>query len=198
MHIYKHLIILIASSLILTASLYAGLQHIKIQPLSFSREKELANFSFDKINMAMRAPVDTSGLKCPVGIISGPSREFPRIPLSEMALGPPIEEKRVSLILIKNGQKTALINNQFVREGDTLDKARVLRIEKDRVLVGEGGVNKWLSLGAEERGSLQKDSNAIQHPVPDQKSVPLPSEVLLKGIKADQEKIIKQIEGIKQ
>lgn len=52
-------------------------------------------------------------------------------------------------ILIDEKDKRAVINDRIVREGDSIDGMKVLKIQKERVKLKTGGAAKWLELEEE-------------------------------------------------
>lgn len=50
-------------------------------------------------------------------------------------------------IMIRSDRRVALVNHQFVHEGDTLSGSKVLRIEKDRIVLDRNGEEETLKLG---------------------------------------------------
>lgn len=199
MHTYRNLIILIASSLTVSALLWAGLTRIDLRPLSFTREKELTDFSFEKIAIVKREPpADVSGLICPVALPAGASRVFPNTPLSEVAPLPSSKhERKVSLILIREGERMAVIDGRMVKENDTLGMGRIVRIERDRVLMREGGKSTWVMLAAEESASPAKIELSQQQTLIS-KEKPSPSEAELnKFINTEAHKMVGLTGGLK-
>lgn len=55
----------------------------------------------------------------------------------------------VTSIFIEDKDKRAVINDHIVREGDSIDGMKVLRIEVGRVELQAGGTAKWLRLEEE-------------------------------------------------
>jgi hypothetical protein len=55
----------------------------------------------------------------------------------------------VSLIVISENDRRAIINNAIVGEGDIVDNRKVSRIEKDKVEVTMRGITTWLKLEEE-------------------------------------------------
>jgi hypothetical protein len=146
---HKNLVILLGSSLAVIGVLLALFSQIKLRPLWSPRERELMGFSFERIDIMRRNSMDATGLKNPVHTGPASLKGYPETTLSDMA---PQEEGRqdtgVSLILIKDGRRIALVNNQFVGEGDMTSGGRVMSIESDRILIRRGASSTWLTLEA--------------------------------------------------
>jgi hypothetical protein len=136
-----------------------------------------------------REPTTISNLKSPVTSSRGQSRGFPEIPLSEMLPASQTNTRTVSLILIKDGRKMALIGNQFVKEGDVVGAGRIVRIDKARVLMTEGGVRTWLTLATESVTVDRRDGRTLNPLVSDQKKILPSGQDPGKPISAEQPKI---------
>ena len=87
----------------------------------------------------MRLPLDIShNLNGPLYVEARIEKEMPRY----------YEEKSytLSLILLSENDRRAIINNAFVCEGDIFDNQKVSRIEIDKVALTSKGVTTWLEL----------------------------------------------------
>jgi hypothetical protein len=137
-------------------------------------------------------------LKMPLDNMPGLRKSFPDISLSETLHENAIEKKNVSMILIKNGQKIAIINNQVVREGDLIGRDRVLKINSDKVLLRENMTDKWLSIQqAEDRISQKKE--VAKKTQPEEKNVPSVIDKNIENIiNTGNDKTLKQIEDMKK
>jgi hypothetical protein len=56
------------------------------------------------------------------------------------------QEDQVSLIVISNGNKMAMIDGMPLKEGDSYDDKRVVKIEPDRVLL-KNKTSRWVYIG---------------------------------------------------
>ena len=111
------------------------------QPLS---EKGMSGFP-EGLSVIQKQQFIASGIKNPIKIPK--KKDFPRVPLSEIAPPLPVRvEKKVSLILLRGGVKTAIINGILVKEGDKFDNAAVVKIEKDRVLIKDRTGEEWIKM----------------------------------------------------
>jgi len=113
-------------------------------------ERKLFSFNHETIpKIAERPIMHTGSLKSPIILTKSSVKGFPDTPLT--VLSPPSSpaspaEKRVSMILINKNKKIAVIDGKLLNEGDTLDKHRISKIEKDRVLLKNKEGEKWLKL----------------------------------------------------
>ena len=55
-----------------------------------------------------------------------------------------------TFILVQEGKKMAVVDNQFVKEGDAVNGKKIARIDKDRVLLRGKGGEGWLFVAREE------------------------------------------------
>jgi hypothetical protein len=150
LNVYKNLIILIVFSFITIFALYEGVKRVTFKPFLFPREQEIVGFFYEKIKIARREPNIITGLKIPLESSPGLQKGFPGVPLSEVLNEAVIEKKKkISMILIRDGQKMAIINNQVVKEGDLIGSDKVLKIGSDKVLIREGGTDRWFSIDQE-------------------------------------------------
>lgn len=160
MNVYKNLIILVLLSLVTSLLLYEGVRRVSFKPSLLPQEQALVNLSFERVNVRQREPDTVSGREAPFGGLSEQKREFPAVPLPQLLGQASPAKNSVSLILIKDGQKMAIVNNQVVREGDVAGKGRVLKIESGKVLVREDGIDRWLPLDQEGGGTRQENKVA--------------------------------------
>lgn len=109
-----------------------------------AKEKEVLEFTPEKIEVVERqALVVKNDLKSPIKTIKSTlSRDFPPEPLSVIA---PQSEGTVSLIVIGEEKKIAIVNGAVLKEGDSVNGMKIAKIEKDRILIKSNGT-KWLHL----------------------------------------------------
>ena len=103
---------------------------------------------YSGVNILKRTPVIATSLKSPIQIPAASSKKgFPGISLSEIAPQQPLaEERKVSLVLINGKRKMAIINGIVVREGDSISNSRVIKIEKNRVLLKDKLRQEWVKI----------------------------------------------------
>jgi len=118
---------------------------INFQPALTPNEMRLLKFVPEKIDIYERQPLTLSGdLKSPVEIVKAPAKGFPSIPLSAVAPQTPAEAKphlepalKVSMIVLSEGRRMAIVNGLVIKEGDSVAGMRVTKIEKNRILLKE-------------------------------------------------------------
>jgi hypothetical protein len=84
-----------------------------------------------------------TAIKSPMDSGSAEKKSYPSVKLSDIA---PVNEQRISCILIRGEKKIAIIDNLVVREGDTVNEGRIARIEKGGVLVKNKEGERWLKI----------------------------------------------------
>src|SRR3990172_8565513 len=57
-----------------------------------------------------------------------------------------IEAKKISLILISDGLKMAIIDGTVVNEGDVINDCRIVKIEKDKILLKDQAGEEWIKI----------------------------------------------------
>ncbi len=82
-------------------------------------------------------------IKSPIEIVKAPAKEFPATPLS--ALAPQMQgeavkaekpvELKVSMIVVSEQRRLAIINGVVVKEGNVIHGLRISKIDSNRVLV---------------------------------------------------------------
>ena len=99
-----------------------------------------------------RQAIIADNLKSPIEISSGPGKEYPPVPLNEIApqhgqTEAVSSEFKVSMIIISNKSRMAIVNGEVVGEESVIEKKIVKKIEKDRVLIAGHGLkdNKFSS-----------------------------------------------------
>ena len=127
------------------------------KPSLLPQEQELVNLSFERVNILQRNSDTVSGWEAPFGGPSETKKEFPTVPLPQLLGQAPSAGKSVSLILIKDGQRMAIVNNQVVKEGDLAGRGKVLKIETGKVLIREDGIDRWFPLDQEGSGGRQEN-----------------------------------------
>lgn len=93
-----------------------------------------------------KTPIITTSLRNPITPHAQSHKEFPRASLSDVAPPQTPQVNRVSFILINQVKKMAIVDGKFVTEGDLVRDYRVVKIEKDKVLLKNKEGEKWLTL----------------------------------------------------
>jgi hypothetical protein len=158
MNIYKDIIILIAATLVMVIIFVFGLSYIIDIKSSLSlQEKRFARFSYEKVKILERKPAVLANIKSPLEDAEGRGREFPSEALADIA--PVIRDEKnkgmekeknttqkLSLILIKDHAKLAIVNGIVVREGDMTKSGKVQKITKDGIILKDSEGEKWLKI----------------------------------------------------
>jgi hypothetical protein len=116
------------------------------------QERELVNFRNERVpEIVRREPRTVGSVESPIPIAVASAKDFPQERLADVA--PPGDtgtggdrQLSLSLIVINRAKKYAIIGGTVVKEGDVVDQRRVLRIEKNRVLLRDKEGEKWLRL----------------------------------------------------
>jgi hypothetical protein len=139
--IFLALIPVVAVAIILISS------KVKFAPSFSPAEQKIFNFTYGRIpNISERQPLSVSSVRSPVDMRRSGEEGFPKTALAEIVPPPENAEKRVSFILVDQKKRLAIIDGKFVHEGDVIDKHRIARIEKDKVLLKGKEGEKWLKL----------------------------------------------------
>jgi hypothetical protein len=158
MNIYKDIIILVTATLIMILIFVFGLSYvIDIQPLLSSQEKRFARFTYEKMTIVERKPAILANLKSPLEDVEGKAKDFPSEALADIApvAGNDKEkgmgkekgaEQRLSLILIKDRAKLAIVDGMVIREGDMIRSGKVQKIDKDGIMIKGSEGEKWLKI----------------------------------------------------
>lgn len=84
-----------------------------------------------------------AALRNPMESSSSERKSYPPVKLGDIA---PVDQQRVSLVLIRGEKKIAILDNLVVREGDSINEGRIARIEKSGVLVKNKEGERWLKI----------------------------------------------------
>jgi len=148
---YKNLILVLALSVLGSFVVYIGVDRVGFSAPSFDAGRQLIRLSTEQLRIIERKEVPLDGLRDPFGSSGTAKPNYPPVSLDEVvgAVGgmPAEQTTAVSMILLREGRKIAVVDDQVVGEGDFVEKSRVLRIEKDKVLLKNGdGRQKWVTL----------------------------------------------------
>jgi len=123
----------------------------KYEPALTPMEKEVLIFSYQIPSVIYREPLVVSALYSPIRIHAVPKPDYPPVPLLEIA--PPFVPERpperpldlkVTFILIDGAKKIAIINDIVVKEGDVIGGSRIAKIQKNKVLIIDKEVERWI------------------------------------------------------
>jgi hypothetical protein len=157
MKTYKNIIVLMLVTLAVIAAIFFGLSYaIDIKPSLTLQEKRFTRFSYEKMEIAMKKPIAVSSVKNPLESIGGQEKDYPSEALADIIppdkAGGAEQEKgkgkgqKLSLILIKDRTKLAIVNGVVVKEGDLTNMGRVKKINKDGILLKDDQGEKWLKI----------------------------------------------------
>jgi hypothetical protein len=158
MKTYRDIAILIGATLALVAILVFGLSYfIDIKPALTEREKKYAHFSYAPIAIAESRPPVISGLRNPLEGAGGQDRGYPSEPLAAIAPSseagaPKLSEedkgvgRRLTLVLVKDKKKLAVLDGVVVKEGDMTKTGRIKMIKRDGVLLQGKEGDTWLTI----------------------------------------------------
>jgi hypothetical protein len=152
MSFYRHLAILLCSSAAATLLVVVVVSLLNIGPMPRAQQS-VAPFSRAELTLAKRETVVTTGLKNAFAGSTPAHNNYPQVALSEIVGKGEVKEDDcdVRMVLIQEGRKIALIDGRIVKEGDVVNKQKVMRIEKDRVLLKNGSNReKWIPLAQEK------------------------------------------------
>lgn len=126
--------------LLIVVSLFT-LKIIKFKPVLTPAEMRMLNFVSEKIDVSERQPFTVyKDMRSPIGIVKLTPEGYPSIPLSKVAPqiqteGAPLSELKVSMIIFNKNTRMAIVNGTVVKEGDGIGSTKVIKIEKNRLLV---------------------------------------------------------------
>jgi hypothetical protein len=119
----------------------------KFAPSFSPMEQKVFNFTYGRVpDISERRPLSVSSTRNPIDLRRGGEKGFPKTALAVMVPPPETTEKRVSFILVNHKQRLAIIDGKFVHEGDVIDKHKIAKIEKDKVLLKWKEGEKWLKM----------------------------------------------------
>jgi len=144
----RYMKIKIALPFLLIVVSLAAVRWVNFKPALTPAEARILGFSPERLDIEERPPFEVNrDLGSPIEITK--KREFPPTPLS--AVAPRVEavqerplELKVSMIVVGEGRRMAIVNGLVVREGDGIGPAKVAKIEKDRLLIAERQKTRWI------------------------------------------------------
>ncbi|MDX9713986.1 MAG: hypothetical protein RBT37_01010 [Dissulfurispiraceae bacterium] len=111
-------------------------------------ELEINSALPEELNIKEREIFYTKNMVSPMLINKTVKKGFPNTPLETIAPAAAPQEPtlNISMILINNLRKMAIINGIVLSEGDMIGNDRVLKIEKDRVSIRSSKGERWVKL----------------------------------------------------
>jgi hypothetical protein len=146
---YKHSILLVAASVVVAFLISQGLKALFFESSLPTGSRGTEGFAGEPVKLLRREPLNTAGLRNPITLSAPAAKAFPTEPLREAveksAGGdkPVTAGKGVTLVLVQDRKRFAIIDSKVVHEGDLVGKDRVVKIEKDRVLMRDNSGDKW-------------------------------------------------------
>lgn len=119
---------------------------VKLKPVLSPTERALSRFSYEKVHLIDKQPLQVTKLDSPIKMPDHSQKDILRVPISGAALHNEIEAKRISLILISDGLKMAIIDGTVVNEGDVINNCKIVKIEKDKILLKAQGGEAWIKI----------------------------------------------------
>ena len=150
MSVHRDIMVLIVITVFISAGCVFGLPYIiNVQSLLTPQEKKFSQFSYEKPRMIERVSSEMTNIRIqsPIWENKDELKGFPPEALADVMpaksedAGP-----KLSIVLIKDGEKLAMIDGIVVKEGDKAGDARVQKISKDGVMLRGKGGEKWLKL----------------------------------------------------
>lgn len=126
----------------------AAVKLINFKPALTSSEMRILGFVPDRMDIEQRRPFEVDrDLGSPIEIAG--KKEFPSAPLSTVAPQVSAEaekplELKISMIVVSEGRRMAIVNGLVVKEGDSVGIARIAKIEKNRILIVERQKTRWI------------------------------------------------------
>lgn len=148
MMIDRYMKIKIALPFLLIIVSLAAVRWINFKPALTPDEVRILGLTPERIDIEERLPFEVNrDLGSPIEIMK--KKEFPPMPLSAVAPRVSVEpekplELKISMIVVLEGRRMAIVNGLVVREGDGIGSAKVTKIEKDRILIAEKQKTRWI------------------------------------------------------
>ncbi|MBN2654899.1 MAG: hypothetical protein JXR79_07290 [Nitrospirae bacterium] len=111
-------------------------------------ESEINSIVVGDLKINERESFYAKNIVSPMKISKTAKKGFPGTPLDALAPLPKPEESepKISMIIINNLKKMAIINGIVLSEGDMIGRNKVLKIEKDRVSIRSSKGERWIKL----------------------------------------------------
>ncbi|MFN3532394.1 MAG: hypothetical protein ACK41Q_07770 [Candidatus Brocadia sp.] len=119
---------------------------MKFKPVLSPIERKLSRFTYEKLQLFDNQQLQATKLKSPVKMPDPSQKDILRVPISGAVLHNEIDAKRISLILISDGLKIAIIDGTVVNEGDVINDCRIVKIEKDKILLKDRAGEEWIKI----------------------------------------------------
>ena len=153
---YKAILIAVGTVLGVALAVAYGLSHfVHFRSGLSPQEQQLARYEYQKVEIRERKPVVFSGLTNPMAPVGrgAAGSGYPSESLAQLApqggqAGDAGADKPsvVSMVIIRDRYKMAIINGEVVKEGDRTKNGRILRITKNGVLIKNTEGEQWLKI----------------------------------------------------
>lgn len=159
MQMHRDTMVLLSLTALISAIFIIGLPLIiKVKSDLTPVEKRYERFSHEKQKILERTVLDTSKIRSPMQEVENTLRNLPPEALADLA---PVKdsikgkgteestvkrEQRLSLVLVKDGTKLAVVNGIVVREGDMAGDAQVRKITREGIMLRDKEGEKWLKI----------------------------------------------------
>jgi hypothetical protein len=128
---YKNLLVILGLSLAGFMLVFIVVSFVSFSPAPLARNPMEAP-SEDQISLLKRNTIVATNLKNPLTPARPVLKGFPPEPLEEIANAHPQKDSILTMTLIQDGKKMALIDGQVVKEGDVVNQLKVVKIERDK------------------------------------------------------------------
>jgi hypothetical protein len=162
---YKNLLTLLGLSLVGFVLVFVIVAFVSFSPAQLARNPMEAPPE-DQLNLSRRNTVVSATLKNPLAPAGTALKGFPPISLDAIAAVNPQKDVLLTMTLIQDGKKMALIDGHIVMEGDAVNQQKIVKIERDRVLLKAGRTpDKWIFLAPVKSKELKSEKISISPPV---------------------------------
>lgn len=151
---YKAILIALgAVAGIVCLAIFVPAYFVEVSPRLSPQEQQLAQYQYQEVEVEERKPLTFSGLRNPMtggdpAVVNG--KGYPPEALTQLAPagGPPQDPgagaQGVSMVVIKDRSRMAIVGGEVVKEGDRTRHGKVMRITKSGVLMKSEEGERWL------------------------------------------------------
>jgi hypothetical protein len=145
---FNDIIRLIAATIVAILVIVFGMSMLKMKSSLLPHERQLVQFNYEKVGIVERIPAVVSGISNPFSGTEDAHGDFPRVALAELVPpgGEKGEEQRISMVLIKDHTKIAIVDGVVVREGDRFKDSLVKKIDKNGILLKDNEGERWVTI----------------------------------------------------
>ncbi|MDD5243493.1 MAG: hypothetical protein PHU49_05705 [Syntrophorhabdaceae bacterium] len=145
---FKDIIRLIVVTVVVIIMVIFGMSMLNIKPSLLPHEMQLVQFNYEKVGIIERTPTVVTGASSPFSGAEDAQKDFPPVDLAKLA--PPGAEKDegkgVSMVLIKDRMKIAIVDGVVVKEGDKFKNGLIKKIDKNGILLRDNEGERWLTI----------------------------------------------------